>query len=1129
MNVQSLVGVSIKPVASVWITANAGSGKTTYLTRRVVTLLLLGVTPERICCITYTKAAASEMRHRVLSQLRQLLLMDEAACRAKIETWLNRAATAEDVARARSLFGLVLDSPSGGLQLTTIHGFCQTILRRFPLEAGINPHFTVLEDGAADRLIAAEKNRLLNHYKGDYPELNAALSLIAERTSESRFEDYIDAIVVRRGQWESIWRGQSSESLRAHLFALNGVPENASEQMLIDTFATCITDAQAAAIRAALPDLQNHSKAAEQNMGRVLAAWLECAADQRSSLIDAFCDLFLTKSEGTIRKTLLNKKEYPDGHPLREAVESIAQCAWRFQQSLAALASAEESYAMAVLARTLLEQYARAKEQQHALDYDDLIGKTRELFANPALLGWVMTKLDHRIDHLLVDEAQDTSGEQWSITDLLVEELIAASDGVGSGNVPRSLLVVGDEKQSIYSFQGAAPELFASTRSAFEAKLSPSYAPLNREALASSYRSAAPVLALVDEVAKLPGMAAALSAEGQIEPHVLTRDTAAGSVTLYPPVIAPEPAPATPLTMPMEYTLTQSAARQLADTIAATIEDWLHSGRPLVNLGRPIEAGDILILVRSRTSIVLPLIRTLERRNIPVAGMDRLTLSKHLAVRDLLALMAFVLNPADDLALAQVLRSPIIGISEDALRALCFGRSGTLFAALGNHPLILQALECRHATPYDFLSEILEVQGRRSLFATRFGEEVHEILDELKSQAAALPEGMAPTLANFYDWLSGSERQIKREQETGSTDRVRIMTVHGAKGLEAPVVVLADTVSMPTTQKEIFFFAKTPAGQLLPALALSEEAKRAPVLVAAKQSKADSLMAEYYRLLYVALTRARDELHVWGTATKKGTISDRTWYRQIEQAMHNLGAVQDGELLHLSQEASEAIAGKPRAFAASQPLPDWATRAAPRASATVQASTPSSLAPDEMVSAYAASGGAGQRARGVRIHRILELIHADSDDTTVTKLSHLIAPEWEENERTQITRQLSALLEQERWIWQSPSHAEVNIGGTIDIHGTPVSINGQIDRLIETPEAMVILDYKTGHHVPASPDAISENYRVQLKTYHALVSRLYPEKTVRCALLWTGVPLLMWCDEAIAATAWKAPATLTAA
>jgi ATP-dependent helicase/nuclease subunit A len=1037
-----------------------------------------------------------------------------------IERLLGAPPPDEHRQRARLLFGQVLDSPAGGLQLTTIHGFCQNILRRFPLEAGVAPHFTVLEDTAADRLLAQAKHRLLS-----YPDtLQEALSLIGSRIGEQRFDKLLQAIVTRRGVWDEVWRLQSPELLRAKIFTAHGLDESATAESLQTDFCNCMGNAESAIIRTHLPRLLGHKNQGEQKMGQVLASWLECeTAGARHGMIADFCEVFLTKPNPLrkIRSRLLNEKEFPQGAPLRVTVETLAIRALAFDAQQASLANAEESFAIATLARALLDLYAQAKAQLHALDYDDLIAKTRALFANPGMLGWVMSKLDHRIDHLLIDEAQDTSADQWAIAATLVEELIAGG-GIGSGDIPRGLLVVGDEKQSIYSFQGAAPELFAAKRTSFAFMLSESAAPLAPHVLDISYRSAPAILQLVDAVAAVPAIAQSLSATGIVHGHKLHRGDAAGLVALHPPVAPPEKQDWPPLTIPTEYQITRSAAQMLAEQVAEQIAGWLAQKRPLASENRPIEPGDILILVHRRKPIVLPLIRALERRKIPVAGLDRLTLSEHLAVRDILALMAWCGNVRDDLALAQILRSPIIGIDDDALRALAFGREGSLWDVVRSteHSAFFERMLARRdALPYDFLTQLLEVEDARRRFAARFGEEVHEVLDELKNQSVLMADGEPQTIAHFHQSIARSTRQIKREQEARGTNQLRIMTVHGAKGLEAPVVLMVDTTSVPTTQHELLYFAADERGAILPTLGLSDAAKLAPLLSNAKQAKADALNREYQRLLYVALTRARDELHIFGTGAPNadGLLKDGSWYDSVAAVMRAIGTAEGESYVLRDPATATAMPTANQTSPTFPPLPAWATRPV-TATELSTASAPSHLA-QTALSPYLQTTARGAKERGVRIHRVLEFLTADSDAAWIAQFVAHLAPDWSAAEKQAATDEIAALHAQESWLWESPALAEPGITGTIDVEGRAVRINGQVDRLIHTPGATVILDYKTGSHIPA-PDAVSENYRLQLKTYRALVAQLYPAKPVRCAILWTAGPLLMWLDDAVAATPW---------
>jgi ATP-dependent helicase/nuclease subunit A len=590
----------------------------------------------------------------------------------------------------------------------------------------------------------------------------------------------------------------------------------------------------------------------------------------------------------------------------------------------------------------------------------------------------------------------------------------------------------------------------------------------------------------------------------------------------------------------MEYQIVRSGAQVLAEQVVARIAGWLTEKRLLVSENRPLEAGDVLILVHRRKPLVMPLIRALERLHVPVAGIDRLMLSEHLAVKDLLALMRWCGQVADDLALAQVLRSPIIGISDEALRALAYGRSASLWAQVkaSEHAELLDRwLSMRDALPYDFLTDVLEVMGTRTPFAQRFGGEVHEVLDELKEQAASMPASMPCNLTHFVDWVSGSRRSIKREQETASINQVRIMTVHGAKGLEAPVVLMVDTDSVPDTSREIVYFSTTEHGDILPVVGLSDEAKLAPLRESAKEKKRGELVDEYQRLLYVALTRARDELHVFGFARQSDKPSD-AWYDTIQASMQALGAEQtpDGLLLR------DGCDGRAAALAPVQSkeplmehgrLPLWLKLPAPLPKNAAIANRPSlspsrrdagfDATPDLKLDAkpYGAEYAGKAKARGVRIHRVLQMLHAASDDAQIARYVRLVAPDWSAQQQQSVAAEVSALFHQHRFLWEHRSHAEVSIAGTITINGVETPVQGQIDLLVETPSEVVAVDYKTGRHVPSSPMQVPENYRLQMKTYQALLRQIHGEKPVRVALLWTLAPSLMWLDAEVENTRWN--------
>ncbi|MEJ0010066.1 MAG: UvrD-helicase domain-containing protein [Alphaproteobacteria bacterium] len=1108
---------------SVWISANAGSGKTTALVGRVVKLLLLGVEPERICCITYTRAAAAEMRERVLSTLRALLLADDEACREHAAKFLGRAPAAEELARARTLFGRMLDSPTGGVGLSTIHGFCQQLLRAFPIEAGVAPYFTVLEESESALLRSRAVQRLLGGLTRADAELAAALGLLIDRAHEQKFSGLLDGVFRRHAEWRALWQGASTPAdMRARLSALHGIAPGVTAESLANDYCNLISGDSAALLRTELPRLAAHKNKQEQEIARVLAQWLTADCAGRVGLIGPMLSLWLT-AEREPRKRLVNDKDFPPGTKLRELLDRIAAASLDYCRRRAALACAEETGALAIAGRAALDYYEQLKAERGALDYDDLIEAAYKLLSARDMTGWVMSKLDHRIDHLLIDEAQDTSKGQWAIAESLVAELVVTSGGLGSAGVARGLLVVGDEKQSIFSFQGAAPELFARMRPMFGKLLAQSSAPLAGETLAISYRSAPAILRFVDAVAARPALLPSLSALGAPEPHQLSRTGTVGEVVLYPPAAPEARTEAEPFTIPTEYRIAGSGAQLLARTIAATVKQWLDEERPLANKDRAVAPGDILILVRNRAPLVAPLIRALQRAGVPVAGLDRLTLSDHLAVRDLLALMRWCGFPGDDLALAVVLRSPLIGMGDEALRELAFGREGSLWERLRTHPsraTLERWLGARDASPYEFLTQVLEVDDARRRFAGRFGEEVHEVLDEFKEQAASPPASLPPGLASFADFIARSPREIKRESDSRGAGKVRIMTVYGAKGLEAPVVLLADTTRVPDLRHERLFRCETEHGAF-PVLSIGEDSRHAPLLRAARDARRDALLAEYHRLLYVALTRACDELHIFGWEDARGTIRPESWYAHLADtlgAMDGAEKREDGRIVLRDGGVAKKSAA-PSALPAKPALPEWALRPLP-SRARAPTLVPSRLAAEKALAPFAGGPPGAAKERGVRIHRVLQFLAADSTRGDVAALLDAVAPDWDAETLRVAGDEIWALYRQEQWLWQGDAIAEAGISGTIEIDGTAVAVNGQIDRLVRTKEGFVILDYKTGR-VPAGEADVPPNYLLQLKTYDALLAGMEPSVPRRCAILWTAGPKLMWLSDEVAAIAWQ--------
>lgn len=1096
----------LAPLPSVWIHAHAGSGKTHALSERVLALLVRGVDPGAIVCLTYTKAAAAEMRARILRQVTALHRLTGEDRRARLAALLGHEPTPADDAMAATLFDRFTLGTDGGVVLETIHSYGHLLLRQFAAEAGLPQDFTVLEGPALARLTARALDRLSATPADE--ALGAALNTLAQGLRPQALQELLAQIVADQRHWRALWQAHSDASLSAALTAWHGV----------DDVRTAASDFRRAlvALLPFQPELAAHSNQAERRLGEFLAQAAAAPEADVVTLCEGF-EAFALKQDGTLRAALIGKR-WGAGHALPPALEALIAAYTAYKTGLSARAARDDTLALAIVARGYLAAIEAEKLAAQALDFDDVIYHTHRLLTDPALFGLVLSQLDRRIEHLLLDEAQDTSPQQWQIVQALAGDLIAASP-----DAARSVLVVGDRKQSIYSFQGAAPARFAQEYAILSDQLQGADKRLHKEALTHSRRSGTAIIALVNALMQQPEFARAAGEHEQ--PHATIHTSRAGRVVLYPPTPRAEPQLRAPLTVIREHAQRESTAEHLARDIARRVRQWLAQPRILASTGAPITAGDIVILVRKRKPLVVPLLRALQREGIAVAGLDRLHLREHLAVRDLMALMRWIIDPDDDLALAHALRSPIFDRSAEQLEALAIGRSGSLFAALAaDSP---DAARLRHyrarldASPYAWLTEVLEHDGARARFTRRFGEEVHEVLDELKLLAAeAAEEGLS--LARFHQSLVESQAEIKRELDAGEASQVRILTVHAAKGMEAPVVILADHATPPEDH----------AAQMLwlggmPAFTLSREAIVAPRLAAAKAARETEGYEEYLRLLYVALTRPREELHLCFSDSYRDHPARPLWHDCLAQAFAQLAHHEESGTRTIPPDAPPLAAGEAPAPAASPvALPDWLqsplsallpAREILTVSQLCDALDPPASRP--MTSAPLIAPRDDARVAGTVLHRLYQLMRAECDAAQLRALLARLAPGWSEAEMAAEVALAARLIAAEPWIWDAAGYREISLCAPINLDGVRVAVLGQIDRLIPRAQDWVLIDYKTG--APPAPGVVPPAIALQMKAYQALVQQVFaPASPIRLAVLWTQEARLHWVDEAARDAQW---------
>ena len=1112
------------PAVSAFVGASAGSGKTKLLTDRLLRLMLAGAPPARILCLTFTRAAAAEMAIRLRDRLGRWAIAPDAALDAELRL-LDAAPDAAMRARARGLFGVVLDLP-GGMRIDTIHAFCQSLLRRFPLEAGISPHFVVADEAEAAQRRRAAREDVLG---ARVDEPFEALKTLAGEISEVQFAALVDRLL-------GDGKAHLAQLLERHgdlgaIMAMQRAAVAAPDASVAQLWDEAVRPDEAA-LRACIGRIARESSPTARQKAALLLDWLACDPAARLAGWDSWIGGFLTgKGEPRKLSTIISKTlglAAPELFDVMAAEQTrILRCLDRF----AAKEVAELSAALAEVLLPIHDVASQGKERESRFDYGDLIARAARLLFDPGA-AWVLYKLDGGIDHILLDEVQDIAPAQWGVIDAIAAEFFA---GIGAkAEVTRTIFAVGDRKQSIYSFQGADLASFDVWRAGIGARVRHSGAQWHEGTLATSFRSTAPVLALVDRV--FEGVArGGVVVPGEALAHGVSRAGQAGSVALWP-MTEPDPEPELePWAAAEDYARQDSARRRLAEELAAWIADNIGTFR-LDSRGRALQAGDVLILVRSRNEFGPALTRALKDAGVPVAGLDRMVLTETRAVADLLALAQAVLLPEDDVAVATVLASPLGGLSDDELMDLAIGRSGSLrdalFARADERSAYRAARDffasvqarADFVSPYRLFAEVLGPLGGRARLLARLGPEAAEPIDELLATALEYGQREAPGLQGFLATLAASDAEIKREAEAAG-DRVRLMTVHGAKGLQAPLVILPDTTGVPMQRETLHWLAAPQSDVLVPVFSPRADLRCEAVREAITVAK-DAMIEEYNRLLYVALTRAEDHLIVCGAAPRKA-LQESCWYEAVRVAFGRLdGAIADeaGMVLACQQTAPPDRVGL-QAAALVAPLPGWigpdsgwVAVPPPEPVDRIDRLVPSRSAEGEAHGLAAASPRSGERAaaraaamtRGRLIHALLQhLPDVAAEERRVRAVSYVAqgGHGLDRAAQDEIVEAVMRVLEHPDLdaLFGPGSRAEAPIAGVI--HG--VEIGGLIDRLVVRPDRIVIADYKTDRQPPDEAGAIPLPYLAQLAAYAAVLGAIHPGRAVQAMLVWTATGAVM--------------------
>jgi len=1080
------------PGASTWLSANAGSGKTRVLTDRVARLLLAGVQPQHILCLTYTKAAATEMQNRLFKRLGDWAMKpDDDLRRALVDLGEDALPTATHLSTARRLFARAIETP-GGLRIQTIHSFCATLLRRFPLEAGVSPQFTELDDRAA-RLLRDEIVEALCDTGA--PGLMAEVARVYTGVS---LADLAAQIAARRDRF-------APPLDEAGARALFGVAAAESEPaILADVLLGDEADWMPTVIAAmGLGSVTDVKQAARLAGLRLEAGDFALLAQLEDMLLTgAGAKVPFSAKTGTFptkptQGRLSNVMPQLDALMLRIETARLRRIA---------LHAAQKTALLHRFGAEFLPIYRARKASRGWLDFDDLITRAKALLTDPSVAAWVLYRLDGGIDHILVDEAQDTSPDQWRVIELLAAEF-SAGQGLRDGG--RTLFVVGDKKQSIYSFQGADVAGFDHKHLAFRSRFTDAGQRFQSLALEYSFRSARAVLDVVDR------SFAEMFPEALGPVAHLAHKSMPGRVDLWPLIDPVRGEADEDWENPVDLVSEQHHTARLADQIAGQIRQMIDAGVQIpTDAGdRPVHAGDVLILVQRRSALFAEIIRACKQARLDIAGADRLKLGAELAVRDIAALLAVLALPEDDLSLAAVLRSPLCGWTEAELYDLAHGR-GTdyLWQALrrAETPALHMLQDLRDQAdflrPYELIERALtRHDGRRRLLA-RLGAEAQDGIDELLSQALAYERIEVPSLTGFLVWLDTDDIEVKRQTDSEG-QRIRVMTVHGAKGLEAPIVILADTTDRkPQDHDDIYAPPDCPP-------VWKTTATDSPPLMRAERDRRNLRRAEEgLRLLYVALTRARCWLIVAGAGEAKAEGREVTtwcWYRLVEQGMQAVGAVPvEGMLRHANGDWPAAVGARHQPARDVAALPDWALRRAADPVRPVPLVQPSDLGGAKVLpgDSDAALSDAAM-ARGTLLHLLLERLPEKPRQTWPRIAASLQAEP--------VLAEAVAVIDGFPDLFAPGTLAEVPV--TADLSGR--RLYGTIDRLLIGRDHVLAVDYKSNRIIPGHASQVPEGLLRQMAAYAMALAQVFPHHRIDTAILWTAEPRLMPLDPDIVRTA----------
>ena len=1107
------------PKNSAWVEAHAGSGKTHVLIERVLRLLLSGTLPQNLVCLTYTKAAAAEMRKRVSSQLAKWAILPEKDLINALTNMVGQRPNEQLLLRARTLFAFALETP-GGLKINTIHAFCESLLHRFSLEADVAIGFSVIEEQTQKKLINDAKDFVIS--KGITDNIIHVKKLLS-LMNDSQIEKAVDEALNNRDRLDLVLadKEQAKQNLRKIMHHDGTKLCDLQKQVLKDCTLTKHS------IKSTVKLLNGNAKNSRRFVD--LLARINVDNLQIEPLISAFIT-----GKGTIRAVLLPQKQREEYSDLQSLFENEAQRLFELNNKIKIAKIVERSEALIEVLGDIFAIYEQKKRQISALDYTDLIEKTHQLLSNSSSMDWVLYKLDANISHILIDESQDTNPRQWAVVSQLWDDFFT---GKSSVEINRTIFGVGDKKQSIFSFQGARPQLFSQTGSKLKNLAKNANKNFIISELKTSFRTLENILLAIDKVFNSEQMDLALLSEGKKIEHKSARIDKGGMLTLWP-LVQQQKNELDIEQWPLENQniFVQSNDRIIAERIVNNIKGWIDNERQLEQRGRAIKADDVLILVQKRSTLFYEIIRALKLAGLETPGSDKIPLNSNIAVLDLLALADILLNPSDDLNLAAILRSPLFDIDEQALYEIAALRpkDSSLWSALKNcqqengkaafEKLSSWRNRLDFERPYEFFSQVLYKEGGLKRFHARLGLEIDDVIEQFLDLALAYENESQPSIQGFIAHMRKSSSFIKRELSE-SDKGVRIMSVHGAKGLESPIVILADGGLKSNFQpKSLYFISENDAPTLI--YGANKDERVGIVENHYEQDKASDL-SEYWRKLYVGMTRAEDELYITGTLNEK-TKLEETWYGIVESALKDHSAkceIIDSEELGLVFPAirkkpaiikQQEIAERPATDLEQTAIFDLDILPAPniceiiRPSKAYQEESGVFAKSSEMLNEIDVDVA---RQKGIALHAILQhlgKIELQMRERIAKKALQILLPNRREWHEELANKAISILSNPKfQYLFAANSRAEVPFFVNAMKNGKPVNIAGRIDRIIIQEKQVLIIDFKSDANIASDISQLTKKYITQMALYALVGKKLFPKHKISTAIFWTGNETLL--------------------